>query len=98
VADIVEIADQRHRDASSRELVADVRHRRGALVAVDRDAHEFGPSPPELADLPDGRLDVGRVGVGHRLDDDGRAAADGHTADVDANGLLARNAHDLPVT
>ena len=33
----------------------------------------------------DGALDVGGVGVGHRLHDDGRAAADDHGADADGN-------------
>ena len=31
-------------------------------------------------------VDVGGVGVGHRLDDDGRAAADHDAADIDADG------------
>ena len=94
VADIVEIADQRHVDAARRELVADMRHRRRALVAIDRDAHQLRAGAPELADLLHRRLDVGGVGVGHRLHDDRRAAADHDAADIDADRVLARgNAH-----
>jgi hypothetical protein len=78
---------------------ADVGHRGGALVAVDGDAHQLGAGAPELGHLLDGGLDVGGVGVGHRLHDNGRAAADGHAANVHTHGLLARkNAHLLPVT
>ena len=94
VADVVEVADQRHADATRQKLVADVRHRRRALVAIDRDANKLRAGAPELADLFDGRVDIGRVGVGHRLDDDRRAAADGHAANIDPNCLLALgNAH-----
>jgi hypothetical protein len=99
VPDVVEIADQRHSDAALGEPVADVGHRGGALVAVDGDAHQLGAGAPELGHLLDGGLDVGGVGVGHRLHDNGRAAADGHAANVHTHGLLARkNAHLLPVT
>ena len=34
-------------------------------------------------------FDVDGVGVRHRLDDDGRAAADHHLADPDPHGLVA---------
>ncbi len=39
------------------------------------------------------RLDVRRVGVGHRLDDDGHAAADGDGTDADRDGAAARGGH-----
>ena len=48
----------------------------GGLVAVDGQPHELGAGAGERGDLAGGRLDVGGVGVGHRLDDDRRAAAD----------------------
>ena len=94
VADIVEVADQRRRDAHGAEPVADMRHGRGGLVAVDGQAHQFGARPRQRRDLAGGRLDVGGVGVGHRLDDDRRAAADHHRrvalADANADGRAAR--------
>ena len=61
----------------------------GGLVAVDGDAHEFRAGAMERRDLPDGRFDVRRVGIGHRLHDDGRAAANFDAADIDADRLLA---------
>ena len=51
-------------------------HGLGRLVAVDGDANEFGAGAGEFGDLRHGRIDIGRVGVGHRLHDDGRIAAD----------------------
>ena len=90
VADIVEVADQRHVDAEPRQAVADAGHGRRALVAVDGDAHDLRSGTVEGGDLCDRRVDVGRVGVGHRLHDDRRRAADQDAADVDADGLAAR--------
>ncbi len=75
VADVVEVADQRNPDADRAQSVADMRHGGGGLVAVDGQAHEFRAGAGERRDLPRRRLDVGGVGVGHRLDDDRRAAA-----------------------
>jgi hypothetical protein len=64
------------------------------LVAIDGDAHQLRAGAPELRHLPHGRLDVGCVGIGHRLHHDRRAAADADPADIDANRLLAfGNAH-----
>ena len=40
VADIMKVADQRHVDAHLVELLADMRHGRGGLVAIDGDADE----------------------------------------------------------
>ncbi len=51
VADVVEVADQRHVDAELREPVADMRHRGGGLVAIDRDAHELGAGMRQRGDL-----------------------------------------------
>ena len=87
VADIVEVADQRHAHAAFQQRVADVRHCGCGLVAIDRDPHELGARAPQRGDLTRRRLDVGCVGVGHRLDDDRRAAADhnGRVAFADPN-------------
>ena len=73
VADIVEVADQRHVDAEPLEPLADLRDGGGALVAVDGDAHDLGAGAVQRGDLRDRLVDVGRVGVGHRLDDHGCA-------------------------
>ena len=50
-----------------REPVADLRHGGGGLVAIDGDAHHLRAGAGERGDLAGGRLDVGGVGVGHRL-------------------------------
>ena len=86
VADIMEIADQRRGDATLAQAVADMRHGSGGLIAVDRDPHHFGPGARQGCDLGDGAVDIGGVGVGHRLHDDRGAAADGDIADHDLGG------------
>ena len=92
VAVVVEVADEGHAHAHLRETVADVGHRLGGLVAIDRDAHQLGAGTGQRRRLADGALDVGGVGVGHRLHDDGRIAADDHAADVDGDRGLAGGA------
>ncbi len=69
-----------------RRRFADVRNGGGGLVAVDGDAHDFGAGARQRRDLRDGAVDIGGVGVGHRLHDDRRAAADGDVADHDLGG------------
>ncbi len=76
VSDIVEVADQRRVDAPGAQTIADMGHSRGGLVAVDRDPHQLGARPRQRRNLAGGRLDVGGVGVGHRLHDDRRARPD----------------------
>ena len=90
VADIVEVADERHADAEPVEPLADLRHRGRGLVPVDRDAHDLGAGAGERRDLRHRRIDIRRVGVGHRLHDDRRAAADRHGPDADAGRAVAR--------
>ena len=88
VADIVEVADDRHVDVHFQEPLLDVRHGGRGLVAVDGDAHDFGAGPRQRRHLLRRPVDVGGVGIGHRLHHDGRAAADGDVADLDGDGLV----------
>ena len=74
MADIMEIADQRDVAAHFRKTVANMRHGRGGLIAVDGDPHEFGARIGERRDLGRRPFDIGRIRVGHRLDGDRRAA------------------------
>ena len=94
VADVVEVADQRRRDPSGAQAIADVGHGRGGLLAIDGQAHQLRACPRQSRDLARGRLDVGGVGVGHRLHDDRRAPADGDRGvafpDPNANGRVTR--------
>ena len=78
----MEVADDGNAHAHLRQPVADRRHGRGRRCFVDRDAHQLGARARQRLDLLRGALDVGRVGVGHRLDDDGRGTTDGHAANV----------------
>jgi hypothetical protein len=48
-----------------------------------------GAGARQCRDLRDGALDIGGVGVGHRLHDDRRAAADGDIADHDLGWFYA---------
>ena len=88
VADIVEIADDRHVDVHAQQPLLDVRHRGRRLVAVDGHAHHFRAGARQRRDLLRRRLHVGGVGIGHRLHDDRCAAADGDLAHVDGDGLM----------
>ena len=56
VADIVEVADQRHLAALLQQPFLDLRHRRRGFVAVDGDAHDLGAGARERGDLPHGRV------------------------------------------
>ena len=51
----------------------------------------------EPGDLDRGRVGVGGVGVGHRLDDDRMGRPDEDAADVDADGRRAAAAAGRPV-
>ena len=88
VPDVMEVADQRHRHAELGEPLLDARHGGGRLVAVDRDAHQFRAGTRQRRHLARGALHVGGVGIGHRLHDDRRAAADHDAADIDRNRMM----------
>ena len=75
------------RRASSFSLMK--RHGGGRLVAVDGDAHQLRAGAGKGCDLRHRAVDIGGVGIGHRLDDDRRVAADQHLADADGDGGAA---------
>ena len=85
VADIVEVTHQRHVIAQHRQPVADDRHGRRRLVAVHRDAHDFRAGARQLHDLLDGRINIGGIGIGHGLHDNGGTTAHHHAANIDTN-------------
>ena len=58
-----------------------------------RRTHYLAPVFLELMDLAPRGFDVARIILGHRLDGDGRRAADHHSADIDGYGLTSRNHH-----
>ena len=63
----------------------------GGVLVVHGDADDLGAGEGEGFDLLDGGGDVGGVGVGHRLHDDGDFPADADLADLDRGGLPALN-------
>ena len=90
MADIVKIADKRDVDAAFGQPVADMRHCSSRLVAIDRDANDFRTGPRKCGNLLHRGVNIGRVGVGHRLDNNRRTAADGHPAHRNRDGGTAR--------
>ncbi len=88
VADVMEVADQGRGDAALAQAVADMRHGGGGFLAIHRDANHLGAGARQRCDLGDGAVDIGGVGVGHRLHHDRRAPADGDIADHDLGGLM----------
>jgi hypothetical protein len=85
VADIVEVADDRRVHAHLEQALLDVRNRGRRLVAIDGNAHDLGTRARQRRHLPDCSLDIGGIGIGHGLHDDGGAAADQHPADIDGH-------------
>ena len=88
VAVVVEVADERCGAAGVEHPLLDLGDGGSRFRQVDRDAHEFGPGLGQLDALLRRGGRVGRVGHRHRLDHDGRAAANLHVADLDADGLV----------
>ncbi len=85
----MDVGDDRHRHLGNDRL-----QRLGGVLVRARDADDIGTRHFELTNLPDGALDVGGQGVGHRLDADGCVSADGNLADMD---LAALATFDLAV-
>ncbi len=89
MAVVVEVADDRGIPALFGDTFDDVGDGFGGFVVVDGDADHLGACAGEGGDLLDGGLDVGGVGIGHRLDDDGDGGADADASDIDCGGRAA---------
>jgi len=76
VAIEVKIPDQRHVYAYCVELVANCRYCRGGLGIIYGNAHDFRAGTRQFRNLAHGGCDIRRIGIGHRLDHDRRAASD----------------------
>ena len=99
VAVVVEVADDGDADAALVEAFDDVGNGGGGVFVVDGDADDLGAGEGEGRNLLDGAGDVGRVGVGHGLDDDRDLPADADVADFDRGcfpALNLRHASSLP--
>jgi len=83
VAVEMEVPDQRHMAVHGLQSFFNTWNRGSGGFIVDRDAHQLGPGPGELGDLPCGADSVAGIGVGHRLHNHRAAAADCHVAHLD---------------
>ena len=81
MAVVVKVANQRHMAAGRLQPLADRRHRGGGLGRIDGDADDLRARVGERLDLLGGGARVRGIGIGHRLDDDRRAAPDPYRAD-----------------
>ena len=97
VADVMEVADDRHFAADLEQPLLDLRHGGGGLVAVHGDADDLGAGGGQRRHLADGAVDIGGVGVGHRLHHHRGVAAHRDVADLDrhrpAPGMNCRFSH-----
>ena len=64
------------------QAVDDLRNRRGRLLGIHGHAHQLGAGARQRHHLVDGAGHIGRVGVGHRLDDNRMIAAHFHACHV----------------
>jgi len=89
MAVVVEIADERGAAAGVEHPLLDVSGTAAAASATfHRDPHHFRAGIGELDTLLSGSARVGRVRHRHRLDDDGRTAADLDVTDLHAHRLV----------
>ena len=68
------------------EAFADMRHGSGRFAGVDRDAHHLRASARQRMHLHNRALDIGGIGIGHRLHQDGRIATERQMRDIDLTG------------
>ena len=78
VAVVVEITNQRNTFTHAVELFADVRHRRGRLGGIDRDADKLRTRLGEFLDLNRRSDGIDGIGVGHGLHAHGGVPAHRH--------------------
>ena len=63
-------------DRNFRNALADLLKGNGGVVIGHREPHDFAAGGDHFFNLRYGRADIGGVGLGHRLNDNRRAAAD----------------------
>ena len=93
VAVVMEVADDGHVAARIEQALLDFRDSRCRFRNVHGDADKFRACLREFKALLRGRGDVGCVGVGHGLNDDGRASAHLNLADLHAHGFVPLLCH-----
>ncbi len=73
---VMEIPDQRDRDAHVGEPARDLWHSAGCVVVVDRYAHDPASSPGQFSHLEGRARGIGRIRIRHGLHDDGKGGPD----------------------
>src|SRR6202030_1565009 len=97
VAVIVKIADQRSIAPGIEHALFDLRHGGSRFGDVHGNAYQFGARARELEALLNGRGNIGGVGIGHRLNDDRRAAAHGHAPNFHGISLVSVRHESSPL-
>jgi len=87
----VEVADDGDMNAEALEAIDNDGHGLGGIVVINGDADEFRSGACECRDLADSAVNIGGIGVGHRLNDDRGVAADAHTANESSDSFPATN-------
>ena len=67
------------------------------LIAIDGDAHELGAGRRQRRHLARGRLDIGRIRIGHRLHDDRRPATHRDAANLNRDSFVSLHVRTHPV-
>jgi hypothetical protein len=93
VAVVVKIADERGVASGVQHALLDFGDGRGGFGNVDGDAHHLRSGRSELHTLLRGGGDIGGVGIGHGLNDDRRAAAHVHAANLHGIRLVSVGHH-----
>ena len=88
VPDVVKIADDRHIDVHAQQPLLDVRHGGSRLVTIDGYADELRARTRKRGYLFGCPLDVGGVGIGHRLHHHRGATADGDVTYLHGDGSV----------
>src|ERR1700747_2947397 len=89
MAVIVKIADKRRLAAGVEHALLDFGDGGGGFGDVYGDADHFRAGGRKLEALLHRGANVSGIGIGHGLDDDGRAAAHVHVADFDGMSLVS---------
>ena len=79
----MDVGDQRDRAARRAHPGLDLPHMRDILQAGDRDAHQLRAGLGQPQRLRHGRIDIIRMGIAHRLDDDRVVSSDEDVTHLD---------------
>src|SRR4051812_27512348 len=82
MAVVVEITNERHVAAPVTHATNELRHCCRSVFVIDRHPNQLGPRFSQRDNLLRSGGGISRIGIGHRLDDDGMGAPNGDVTDV----------------